>query len=112
MRRGDGELCGYVLALERGGSSAGGWSAQVVFGVEIGRHASEAEARQHVETRGLSILAERWQLDPGEEIVLVQQADPDGVQVALGPYSIPGVPQLRISRAELESGRWTLTPPA
>ncbi|MEZ5219017.1 MAG: hypothetical protein R2715_21110 [Ilumatobacteraceae bacterium] len=56
VRRGDGELCGYVVALERGESSEGGWSAQVVFGVEIGRHASEADARQHVETRGSSIL--------------------------------------------------------
>lgn len=67
----------------------------------------------HVLEHGLASLAERWTLEsPGEEpeIVCIQEANEYGVTVALGYYSMPGVPTLRISRAaELDRAQGTLT---
>lgn len=98
----DDELCGHVV--ERGGT----WRSLAVFGAQLGEHDDEQAAVDHVLEHGLASLAARWTLEsPGEEpeIVCIQEANEHGVTVALGYYSMPGVPTLRISRAELRPGR-------
>jgi hypothetical protein len=60
---------------------------------------------------GLSSLAERWSLQRGNdasEVVCIQEANEHEVTVALGYYSMPGVPTLTITRKELDEGAWTL----
>ncbi len=105
-RPGDGELCGFVSEHD------GRWSALAVFGGVLGEHASRAEAERQVVADGLRSLAERWTLlDPrtGEEQgVLIQEAGPSGVTVALGYYSLAGTPSHRVTRHDLETGRWRL----
>lgn len=100
--RDDGELCGFVRA------HADAWQAVAVFGGLICTTDSEHAAIQAVRDTGLAALAERWLLitksDPEEQIVCIQEASPDGVTVALDYYSMPGVPTLRITRAEIDSG--------
>ncbi|MFN8020190.1 MAG: hypothetical protein U0Q03_01570 [Acidimicrobiales bacterium] len=105
-RDADDELCGHVV--ERDGT----WRSLTVFGATLGEHDDEHAAVNHVLEHGLSSLAERWTLETaGEEpeIVCIQEANEHGVTVALGYYSMPGVPTLRITRAELDSGTRTLT---
>ena len=43
-----------------------------------------------------------------EQVVCIQEANPASVTVALDYYSLPGVPTLTISSAQLESGEWEL----
>ena len=104
-RETDQELCGFVE--QRGGKSC----ALTVFGSTLGQYDSRAEAQQHVLIEGLASLAERWALrgrDGGEEIVCIQEANPDSVTVARGYYSLPGVPTLKITRQQLTDGEWEL----
>jgi hypothetical protein len=106
--RSDGELCGFVESRE------GGWEAVAVFGAVMHRVATRSQAELIVRDSALAALAERWLLErPGheEEIVCIQEASPDGVTVALGYYSMPGVPTLTISRAQIDSGDVTLRLP-
>lgn len=107
IHREDGELCGFVRA------AADGWQALTVFGGVLAATSDEHGAEQHVREAGLASLAERWTMvDHGtgeEEVVLIQEASPGGVTVALGYYSLPGVPTRRIERADLDSGAVTLT---
>ncbi len=95
----DGELCGFVV------ESDGRWRALTVFGGELGRHEVEADALRQVLDDGLASMAERWQLrrrgSDGAEIVCIQEASPEGVTLALGWYSMPGVPTQRVTAAEL-----------
>lgn len=106
-RESDGELCGHVE------QRSGGWGALTVFGGLLGTHESHGDAARQVLDVGLASLAERWQLRrPGSdeiEIVCLQEADPGGVTLALGYYSLPGVPTIRVSRSQLDSGEWLLT---
>ena len=102
----DGELCGHVD--ERDGT----WCALVVFGGVLGRHDHRAAAVEQVLSDGLAVLADRWTLrDPAtgaEEVVCIQEANGDAVTVALGYYSLPGVPTLTITTDELDRGVWQL----
>ena len=106
MRRpSDGELCGYV------DERAGQWHAVTVFGAELGRHDSRADAVDQVLVEGLPSLAERWTLrhrDGAEEVVCIQEANAGSVTVALGYYSLPGVPTRTITAAQLATGEWEL----
>jgi len=105
-RPGDGELCGYVA--ERDGQ----WHALTVFGAMLGRHDRRQDAADQVLGEGLSSLAERWALRHGasgeEEVVCIQEANGDVVTVALGYYSLPGVPTMTITKDQIASGEWEL----
>jgi hypothetical protein len=105
-REGDNELCGHVVEED------GGWHALTVFGGRLGRCNSYDEAVRTVTSDGLGSLANYWLLSgsgvDGEQIVCIQSASPEAVTVALGYYSLPGVPTLTVSRTELETGRWQL----
>ncbi len=106
IRRDDGELCGFVRA------DGDAWVATTVFGAMLGDADSRESADRLVREVGLASLAERWLLRDGaagdEQIVCIQEASPEGVTVALDYYSMPGVPTLRITRADLDTGRYTL----
>jgi hypothetical protein len=104
-RRTDHELCGFVE------QRAGQWSALTVFGALLGQHDSRADAVEHVLDDGLDSLADRWTLRPrqgDEEVVCIQEANPDSVTVTRGYYSLPGVPTLTITAAQLAAGEWEL----
>lgn len=106
VRRGDGELCGEVVAED------GRWVARSVFGGLIGDHGTRAEAERQVREDGLAALSERWLLvdrETGdEEVVCIVEAHPGEVTVALGYYSMPGVPTRTLTAGELDRGRWQL----
>jgi hypothetical protein len=105
-RRDDHELLGFVVHRD------GRWLALTVFGSVLGSHGHEEEAAQQIHREGLASLAERWTLRHGgsgdEEVVCIVEADPDAVTVALGYYSLPGVPTLTIAAAQLAAGEWEL----
>jgi hypothetical protein len=105
-RTSDGELCGHVDERD------GRWCALTVFGAVLGRHDNRQDAVAEVLTEGLASLAERWTLrhsDSGEEeIVCIQEANAAWVTVALGYYSLPGIPTMTITAEQLESGEWEL----
>ena len=102
----DGELCGHVE------QRLGEWCALTVFGAVLGRHDRRADAVDHVRTAGLASLAERWTLRHGdsgeEEVVCIQEANASAVTVARGYYSMPGVPTLTITAAQIASGEWEM----
>jgi len=102
----DDELCGHVEQRD------GHWCALAVFGAVLGRHDSRAAATQQLLEEGLASLAERWILRNGangdEEIVCILEANASSVTLALGYYSMPGVPTLTISSRALASGEWEL----
>ena len=106
IHRDDGELCGFVRAAE------GGWQALTVFGGVLAHAEEEHEAERRVRETGLASLADRWTMidhtTGEEEIVLIQEASPDGVTVAIGYYSLPGVPTRRIERSDLDTATITL----
>ena len=107
MRRSDDdELCGFVV------QRSDGWHAVAVFGGTLMVHPTRSEAEAKVLADGLRALMERWLLVDGttgdEQIVCIQEANPLGLTVALDYYSMPGVPTLRITRAELDERRWVL----
>lgn len=105
IRPEDGELCGHVA------EDGDGWRALTVFGGVLGVHASREVAVDQVRREGLASLAERWTLRSAggdEEVVCIQEADPESVTVALGYYSMPGVPTVTITAAELAAGTWRL----
>ena len=88
----------------------GAWSALVVFGATLGRHAAREDAITQVMSEGLASLAEPWTLrssDGSEEVVCIQEASTHEVTLALGHYSMSGVPTLRLGVAEIASGEWS-----
>ena len=105
-RPADGELCGFVESRD------GSWFALVVFGAELGRHPTREDAIAQVRSEGLASLAERWTLrrsdSDADEVVCIQEANERTVTLALGYYSMPGVPTLTITASELTSGMWSL----
>jgi hypothetical protein len=105
-RVGDNELCGYVDHV------GGKWQAMTIFRGHLGTHDRRDQAEGQVLGVGLGSLAERWTLIDGttgeEQIVRIQQASPSSVTLALGYYSLPGVPTRTIARSDLASGRWEL----
>ena len=102
----DGELCGYVDGHARE------WHAMTIFGGRLGAHDRREDAEQQVLDVGLASLAERWTLiDPASDevqVVCIQHVSPSAVTLALGYYSLPGVPTVTISRRDLASGRFQL----
>ena len=104
-RASDDELCGHVQRRD------GRWRALTVFGGNLGEHETREAAVDHVLADGLMSMAERWTLrgpDGDEEVVCIQEANPDTVTVARGYYSMPGVPTLTITAAQLAAGEWAL----
>lgn len=106
VRRGDGELCGFVVG------DGGRWEARSVFGGLLGEHGTEAGAERQVLEEGLVALSERWLLvdraTAEEEVVCIVEAHPGEVTIALGYYSMPGVPTRTLTADELDDGRWEL----
>ncbi len=106
VRRDDGELCGHVDAVD------GTWTARTVFGAVLGTHDAHQSAVDQVLAEGLASLTERWTLRNGatgeEEVVCIQEANSSRVTVALGYYSLPGVPSLTIAVDQLAAGEWEL----
>ena len=103
----DNELCGYVVERD------GAFEAQTVFGGLLGSHRSLQEAARAVAADGLRSLAAHWLLGAEgeeEELVCIQSASPGSVTVAIGYYSMPGVPTVTVTRDDLVSGRRTLRP--
>jgi hypothetical protein len=102
----DDELCGHVDERD------GRWRALTVFGGVLGDHDERAAAVDHVLRDGLASLAERWTLhDPAtgdDEVVCIQEAHPGGVTVAVGYYSMPGVPTRTITASQLARGELVL----
>ena len=43
-----------------------------------------------------------------DQVVCIQEATVDAVTVALDDYSLPGVPTLTITSAQLAAGEWEL----
>jgi hypothetical protein len=105
-RPSDGELCGYLDQRD------GQWYALTVFGAVLGGHDERVSAANQVLNEGLSSLAERWTLRHGqsgdEEVVCIQEVSGGGITVALGYYSLPGVPTLTITKDQIASGEWVL----
>jgi hypothetical protein len=105
-RPADGELCGHVELRD------GSWVALVVFGAELGRHSIREDAVAQVLSEGLASLAERWTLQRGDgssdEVVCIQEANAQSVTLALGYYSMPGVPTLTIRASEIAAGVWCM----
>lgn len=106
VRRVDGELVGHV---DRRGDR---WVALTVFGVPLGEHEDLRAAQRQVIREGLASLSERWLLvdaETGEEeVVCIVEAHPGEVTVAVGYYSMPGVPTRTLTAAELAGDRWSL----
>ena len=105
IHRDDGELCGFVRAHHDT------WHALAVFGGLLEVVDTRAAAEQVVHDIGLAALAERWLLrtaSADEEIVCIQEASLAGVTVAIGYYSLPGVPTRHITRDEIDGGRCEL----
>jgi hypothetical protein len=102
----DGGLCGHVELRD------GSWFALVVFGAVLGRHATREGAVAQVLAEGLASLAERWTLRRGDgssdEVVCIQEANTQAVTLALGYYSMPGVPTLTIRASEIAAGVWSM----
>ena len=102
----DNELCGYVN--DRGDE----WHTVTIFGGRLGSYDRRDDAERHVLDVGLASLAERWTLIDAasgeEQVVCIQQVSPSSVTLALGYYSLPGVPTRTIARGDLVSGRWQL----
>jgi hypothetical protein len=105
-RKGDGELCGHV------DERAGQWYALTVFGAVLGRHSHRQAAVDQVLSEGLATLGEWWTLRHGgsgeAEVVCIQEASAVAVTVARGYYSLPGVPTLTITAAQIASGEWEM----
>lgn len=101
-RESDGELCGHVRA------SGDEWHSLTVFGGVLSTHASSHDAEAHVRAAGLASLAERWWYRPDADaewqIVCIQEANPASVRLALDYYSMPGVPTVTVTRADLDAG--------
>ena len=109
-RTSDGELCGYVVI------DGDAWRALTVFGGVLGRHDAASAAEQQVRDEGLASLAERWmyRADRSAEwqVVCIQEASPQSVRLALDYYSMPGVPTVTLSRADLDgAAQLELHPP-
>jgi hypothetical protein len=106
VRREDGELCGFVADHDDR------WLAMTVFRTALGEHDTEVDARDHVASRALASLADRWTLIDGtsgaEQVVCIQHASPTEVTLALDYYSLPGVPTMTIPTDDLALGRWRL----
>ncbi|MCU0261574.1 MAG: hypothetical protein MUE78_11190, partial [Ilumatobacteraceae bacterium] len=69
-------------------------------------------AIDHVLAEGLASLAERWTLHDGAtgetETVCIVEVRPGTVTLALGHYSLPGVPTRVVATEQLVAGEWRL----
>ena len=79
VRRDDGELCGYVAPQDDR------WRSLTTFGAQLGEHSSERDAREHVATVGLQVLADRWTLVATHEGHAAVRAEPfEAIELELG----------------------------
>ena len=107
VRRDDGELCGYVRQADDEWRAAD----RLRGGARLARLATRrrrpgARARAGVARR--AVAGSRRTEEAQAEIVCIQEADPTGVTLALGYYSLPGVPTMRVTRSQLDAGEWVL----
>jgi len=97
-RSGDDELCGFISLND------GNWTAHTVFGGVLAEGLDRVAAEALVREIGLTSLSDRWQYRASSEAdwqtVLIIEASPQSVTLALGYYSLPGVETVRLS-AEL-----------
>jgi hypothetical protein len=101
-RADDNELCGAIREAN------GSWAACAIFGAVLADGMSQTEATNFVLEQGLATLSEPWAFiaSPGEEeqVVRIVEASPSMVRLALGFYSLPGVPTVTLTSADLENG--------
>ncbi|HEX8940418.1 MAG TPA: hypothetical protein VF763_09655 [Candidatus Limnocylindrales bacterium] len=101
-RADDGELEGFIA------QGPGEWLALTVFHGELGRARSRTAAAALVHARGLAALAERWHWFSRRtrewQVVLPQECSPGRVRLAVGYYSLAGVPTATITAADLAAG--------
>ena len=101
-RADDNELCGSIREAD------GSWAACTIFGAVLADGMTQAEATDFVLEHGLAALLEPWAFIalPGEEVQVVRivEANPSMVRLALGFYSLPGVPTVTLTSADLENG--------
>jgi prolyl-tRNA editing enzyme YbaK/EbsC (Cys-tRNA(Pro) deacylase) len=101
-RADDDELLGYVNEV------TGAWQALTVFGGTLGERTDRASAEQLVHERGMSSLADHWyyRATPTDawQVVVLVEAHPGRVRIALDYYSMPGVPTVDVTAADLAAG--------
>ncbi len=102
VRRGnDRELCGVIQ------ESNGSWAACTVFGAVLADGKTKSEATNYVLEHGLAVLSEPWILTTSsskvDQVVRIIEASPSEVRLALGFYSVPGVPVITLSSTALEN---------
>ena len=101
-RADDNELCGSIREAD------GSWAACTIFGAVLAAGLTQAEATNFVLDNGLAALSEPWAFiaSPGEEeqVVRIVEASPSMVRLALDFYSLPGVPTVTLTSADLETG--------
>lgn len=100
-RESDDELCGFIAEVD------GRWNALTIFGAPLARGLDRAGAEDLVLTDGLASLSERWHYraspkDDWQTVVIVE-ANPRSVTLALGYYSMPGVETLTLSSEQIIS---------
>lgn len=101
-RPSDGEALGSVRRL------ADGWIAETVFGGHLATTPDRAAALDRLEADGLGAMARRWwyrpEPDADWQVALVQEAWPGRATLVLGPYALPGLPTVTVSREDLLRG--------
>lgn len=101
-RSADNELCGYVRERD------GVWESLTVFLATLAHHTNRADAVDHVERVGLTALGDVWEYrDEGSdhwEPVRIVEASPTRVTIAIGYYSLPGVPTVSLPAAVVGTG--------
>jgi hypothetical protein len=60
----DGELVGHLAAVSAAGAGDDRWVAHAVFGAPLRTFAGRDEAEAFLRSRGLALLAERWEYRP------------------------------------------------
>lgn len=98
-RESDDELCGFIAEVD------GRWNALTIFGAPLARGLDRAGAEDLVLTDGLASLSERWHYraspkDDWQTVVIIE-ASPRSVTLALGYYSMPEVETLTLSASQI-----------
>ncbi len=101
-RADDDELLGYVVDAD------GSWQALTVFHGRLAVRDGRAEAEEVVRSRGLVSMSDRWYYraapDADWQVVVLQEAQPGRVRLALGRYSERGVPTVVVTAEDLAEG--------
>ncbi|MDO9484712.1 MAG: hypothetical protein Q7K25_01415 [Actinomycetota bacterium] len=91
----DGELCGFISGEGQT------WTPRAIFGGPLAKPTDRASAEELVRSTGLAALSEHWNYRESPaadwEPALIIEANPQSVTLALGYYSLPGVPTVTLS---------------